>query len=1011
MTTPDPNEDPIEWTLVDTDLTTVLAILPASTNSNLYLELNEPGSGNVKIPLLSNAASLVESGQFVRAKYRGELRGGFFVENISRSEVNSGEGGELWTSLSGRGALSLFDRAKVWTDGTTESTREFTAMTKAGILIALITEAQARGVLTEVTYDFTDTVDSNSDAWTDSETMQFSIGKSYLDVIREMAEMGIDFKMTVVEDGTFNLSAYSTEYGTDKSETVYFRRGSNCVEVSRSELGAEISNAILLKHDSGYTYVGDPTSITNRGRREVIIDAIDAVNSDNAMTYGSARLEYLKDPKTEHDVKVYDGIGTRVFIDYDLGDYITLDLSGVETSNRVRSLQLSWDMSEKADVTVGLNSTVIENEIRQSNDIRKLFEMIRRQNDGTEVTLPFWAAIGKLSSLATTGTAVYAMAVSDAGILYVGGDFSKIGGKDVGNAAAYNISTGQWSTLGTGFDDEVLAITCDGTSVYFGGRFTDADGVTCSESLARWDEGTETFESISTGSSGIYPIRSLAKGDGRIYVGGTNDAPVFGGDYNCIGYLDTSDDSWHAMAGIIGEFSIDATSLDVTATKVYAGMAQSNNGVIVYSWDIVGETWIEHAVNFDPPYSNVYAVKVYNGYLYIGGDFEKLTTPSPDLDDIPDTIAIARMNLDTEVIESFEGGFTTAGDEIVRAFYVNGSDLIIGGTFLEIGGQAANNIASWNGGIFMALGDGLNNTCYALTGYNGNIGAGGIFTQAGGKPIKYIGAYLISLAELANYLETGGGSESGSSYTHPNHSGDVTSVGDGATTIASNAVTNTKLNDMAEGTVKARTSAGTGDPEDVTFFDFATAIQADVLSGFTGDRVAVTDAAGAITTDSNLTYNATSDQLALGVTSPVTSNGGLMQAYEAVSVGHYLTTWGTSVASFIRGIFARGTAASPTAAQLDDVEFRVRASAHNGTTYASSNMEIRFIADENQAVGSHGSRIEFYTTPTGSTTLTKVMTLQSDGNINIQSGKEYRVNGVAVSGNSLIANKRSWFLC
>jgi len=75
MPTPDTNDDPIEWTLVDTDLTTVLAVLPAATNSNLYLELNEPGSGNVSVPLLSTSAALIESGQFVRAKYRGALRG------------------------------------------------------------------------------------------------------------------------------------------------------------------------------------------------------------------------------------------------------------------------------------------------------------------------------------------------------------------------------------------------------------------------------------------------------------------------------------------------------------------------------------------------------------------------------------------------------------------------------------------------------------------------------------------------------------------------------------------------------------------------------------------------------------------------------------------------------------------------------------------------------------------------------------------------------------------------
>ena len=221
-----------------------------------------------------------------------------------------------------------------------------------------------------------------------------------------MAELGIDFWITVEIDGTFNLSAYSDPYGTDKSETIFFRRGSNCVEVSNTETGSEIANALLIKYDGGYSYTSDSTSITNRGRREGIIDAIDAFNSEHALTYGAARLTYLKNPKTEQDVKVYDGIGTRAFIDYSLGDYITLDLSGMETSNRIRSMQLSWSMTEKADVTVGLNSVVFENEIRQSNDIRKLFEMWRRAHDGDKLDVSFWAAIGQLSSLATTGTAV-----------------------------------------------------------------------------------------------------------------------------------------------------------------------------------------------------------------------------------------------------------------------------------------------------------------------------------------------------------------------------------------------------------------------------------------------------------------------------------------------------------------------------------------------------------------------------------------------------------------------------
>jgi hypothetical protein len=52
--------------------------------------------------------------------------------------------------------------------------------------------------------------------------------------------------------------------------------------------------------------------------------------------------------------------------------------------------------------------------------------------------------------------------------------------------------------------------------------------------------------------------------------------------------------------------------------------------------------------------------------------------------------------------------------------------------------------------------------------------------------------------------------------------GDVTaSAGSGSTTIANDAVTNAKLANMANATVKARNTAGTGDPEDVTMAQLA----------------------------------------------------------------------------------------------------------------------------------------------------------------------------------------------
>ena len=52
-------------------------------------------------------------------------------------------------------------------------------------------------------------------------------------------------------------------------------------------------------------------------------------------------------------------------------------------------------------------------------------------------------------------------------------------------------------------------------------------------------------------------------------------------------------------------------------------------------------------------------------------------------------------------------------------------------------------------------------------------------------------------------------------YSHPNHSGDVTSVGDGVQTIANNAVTNAKAAQMAANTVKANPTAGLANASDL----------------------------------------------------------------------------------------------------------------------------------------------------------------------------------------------------
>ena len=86
-------------------------------------------------------------------------------------------------------------------------------------------------------------------------------------------------------------------------------------------------------------------------------------------------------------------------------------------------------------------------------------------------------------------------------------------------------------------------------------------------------------------------------------------------------------------------------------------------------------------------------------------------------------------------------------------------------------------------------------------------------------------------------------------YTHPNHTGDVTSSGDGATTIGSNKVTFAKMQDIATDTFMGRTASGSGDAKALSVSEARTML--NVENGATADQTAAQILAALKTVDVN----------------------------------------------------------------------------------------------------------------------------------------------------------------
>lgn len=730
-----------EWILLDTDLTTRLAILPA-LQSHLYFEMNEPGSGEVKIPLDSAAAALVTDSMYCQLSYRGAVRGGFLVENIKEFQADASDGGGRKMSLSGRGGLAILEEAIVWDTGGTETTRKFTTVTKASALITLITEAQARGALANLAYDFDAVNDSNTVAWTDSDNYSFAFQTTLLDVVRLFVKTG-GFNVSInISGGNIVLSAYLANIGTDKTSSVFMRVGTNCEEFSEDARGNEVRNVIRVNYKEGFTTSSDSTSITNRRRREKFVQASDLPTPTLSAVVGDAEISQYKDPQTSITVKVYDGVKPYLFEDYVNGDTVALDSFGVVTDYRILGIQADFDGADFSHVVLETNTIFRERDIQTQQQLDKLAALLEEQKDAATIGINQWFGIGKVGDFEVGGFGISAIELDATNkILYLGGSFTTLLGVATSRIASYNLVTRIITPIAGIANGAVYVMKLISGILYVGGSFTGTGGGI----VASWTVASKTWNTLGTGSGGTNNFIATMAYDGSdiIYMGG--DFTDFRGDAAMDNAMQYSI-SGNAFTNI-GETK-KCYAMVYESGILYAGGGgfwNKGGSYGISKYTIATNTWGAVTISGFGNGTIVYAIKYHDDHLYIGGDFTGY-------------IKQYKVSTSTEVTIS-----TLSAR--VRCFEVDGvNNLYIGGEFTNGHNFAtADYIVVYNtiSGEWQSIAGGFNSTVRAIK-YDTNSGdiyAGGVFTTVNDATAnKMLAVYIKTLQNAIDFAASSSGS-------------------------------------------------------------------------------------------------------------------------------------------------------------------------------------------------------------------------------------------------------------
>ncbi|GAA5900213.1 hypothetical protein JCM8208_002052 [Rhodotorula glutinis] len=217
--------------------------------------------------------------------------------------------------------------------------------------------------------------------------------------------------------------------------------------------------------------------------------------------------------------------------------------------------------------------------------------------DSRASTLLARTAEGDLRSLGATdaGGAIYAICQSPDNVIFIAGNFTRIGDVEASNVASYDPASEAFAALGPGLDGEVRALSCNGSTVYAGGAFGAPAGSGGGPNVAAWSTADRAWTTLPLyGLNGAVDSISASE-DGRSLFFGGAFSTVFSNSSSSSGVNTTSPSSTSAFPSLgssLAPVSLNASDYWASPTTYESGFGRPEYVFCPRGDDGVGTSWL-----------------------------------------------------------------------------------------------------------------------------------------------------------------------------------------------------------------------------------------------------------------------------------------------------------------------------------------------------------------------------------------------------------------------------------